>query len=69
MSPYRTVDLVKVKLIRATSLDELEVMMNQWLSETKCEIRDATYHSQHDAKKEVYTCLITYSPLEYEPPM
>ena len=69
MSRYRNVEMVQVKLIRATSLDELEVMMNQWLSETKREIRDVSYPPQHDAKKEVYTCLITYSPLEYEPPM
>jgi hypothetical protein len=69
MSPYRTIDLVKVKFFRAASLDELEVMMNEWLHGTKREIRDITYHSQHHAVKEIHTSLITYSPLEYEPPM
>ena len=70
MSPYRTADTVSVKGFKANAPEQLETLLNSWISEnTNRQIIDILYSSHQGSNGDTYTALVSHVEKIFEEQM
>ena len=70
MSPYRTADTVSVKIFKSNEPEQLETLLNSWISEnTNLKVIDILYSSHQSNNGSIYTALIRYAEKIFEEQM